>query len=149
MSNPKATPDESLVRAYLSSKYFFFLRGEEIDFFPEPTTDFLQFLAEEAAKTWAYIGAYNPGHARPSAQENAAAHRELQSTLEIHKLRYFEGRGVGEDGFSEPGYLVLNLTEERAKALAVRFGQYAILFGAEEKGRLLWLAGNLPADRDL
>ncbi len=98
-------------------------------------------LAEvHRSSTWTYITAYNPGSIAATSEQNEKQQQELQQALTEAKYLFYRGEGKGDDGWpAEASFMVLGVSETAAAALAGRFGQTAVLFGAWGKPvRLLW-----------
>lgn len=87
-------------------------------------------LDDSGAREWAYVTAYNPGEARPAAEENERAQAELIRRLDERGLGWLPGVGEARgSSWSEPSLLVLGVERAEASALGVAFGQWAILVG--------------------
>ena len=104
---------------------------------PVPETDLL------------IITAYNPGHRRPSQQENEKANQRLAQVIEKAGLTSYPALGRNEDGsHREPSFAValetgpLKYQLAFVSSLAGRAGQAAVFYWDcnARKGRTVWLA---------
>lgn len=105
-------------------------------------------LEAQGAGCWAFLTPCNPRSEPQSDHVNATRVAALRTDLDEHGYRYWEGAGVGEgtDWPPEPSFLVLGISRSVASELAVRYEQYAFVFG-ETGGRaeLVWTPVALPA----
>jgi hypothetical protein len=108
-------------------------------------------LARRGQRCWAYLHAVNPQSRQLSAEQNSRRHGQLAAELAALRgspagsapLEILEGASDADDGDwpAEPGFLVLGLALERARALALDFGQLAFVAGQRgERARLHWSA---------
>ena len=75
----------------------------------------------------AVITAWNPGFTRLSNIINRRRNDELRAQLELEPYEYWDSLNSAPDGsFSEPGFLIWEITQDRALALALNCDQFAI-----------------------
>jgi len=90
----------------------------------------------------AWLTAWNPASERRDEAANQAAQRLLVEQVEQHGLGWLSGRAEDPLGQwpDEPSLWVPGLAVSEACALALRFGQNALLIiGAEAVPRLVWV----------
>ena len=122
--------DARLVAAYRQTTFSADTSVGEVQIRPGGSSKALdRLLAEADVESWAHITACNPGSRSLSDEENLQRNDELRRSLEAGGLRYFPGAGRGDDGWTEPGFLVLGLSREDACSFGAEFGQNAIVFG--------------------
>lgn len=90
--------------------------------------------------TWAYLTAWNPLPQVLSLEQNRERNNDLKKMLEVSDITFSEGIGVSEDGmWSEESFLIHNISEDKAYDLAIKFGQLAFVYGAEnQKSKLVF-----------
>jgi hypothetical protein len=125
-----------LIAAYRAAVYEVDVDGKPMAFHvdePNPALD--EFLAKRGAATGVFVTAYNPRSQVQPEERNAAAHGALIEAVRRAGKQYAPARGrdAKDNGPTEAGLFVLDLSPDDAVALARRFGQYAIVFAA--KGR--------------
>jgi pimeloyl-ACP methyl ester carboxylesterase len=99
---------------------------------PSPTVD--RLLATHGAGGGVFITAWNPRSIVQAEARNEAAHDRLLGHLRGHGRRFLPHVGVGADpAWSEHGVFVLDLATDEALAVAVAYGQNAIVI--VQKGR--------------
>jgi hypothetical protein len=116
----------------------------------EPCPALDDVLEDYGCAAWAFISACNPGSLALSASENATRHARLIEAVNQLGLQWHEGKGVADTpGWpAEASLLILGISHGEALALAARFGQNAIVFGApREAVRLEYLIGNSADNR--
>ena len=93
-----------------------------------------QLLLRDAAISWAYVTAFNPGSQPLANEENLQRQRQLEDLLRRDGLVFFSGAGVGDDKQWPPeaSVLILGISQSRAIELAREFGQNAILAGGAD-----------------
>jgi hypothetical protein len=93
-----------------------------------------QLLQRNAATSWAYVTAFNPGSQPLANEENLQRQRQLEDLLLRDGLTFFSGAGVGDDHQWPPevSVLVFGIGQPRAIELAREFGQNAILAGGAD-----------------
>jgi hypothetical protein len=73
------------------------------------------------------LTAWNPGHERPSREENDAANEELRIELESRGPNPFQAVGVDPHSeHAEESWAVHGLSDDEARALGTAFGQVAV-----------------------
>lgn len=93
---------------------------------PSPTID--RLLAVHGAGAGVFITAWNPRSIVQAESLNQAAHDRLVDALIESGRRFLLHVGVGADpAWSEHGAFVLDLATDEALALALAYGQYAIV----------------------
>lgn len=105
---------------------------------PEPLAGWVS-AHNDAAPAW-LITAYNPGGEAASETDNRARQYVLDALLDRHGLERLAAvnRDTGGDWPNEPGWLVAGLEEGRARHLARRFGQAALVAVDRERVDLVW-----------
>lgn len=78
-------------------------------------------------ETAVIITAWNPGFARPSADENRAADARLVADLARSGYEFWSAVGESPSGdFHEDGHIVWGMPESLGRELARAYGQFAI-----------------------
>lgn len=98
-------------------------------------------LDRAGARCWAYVTAHNPGGRLRDAAANARDERRLEARVRDAGFAAIPGRGVGADGDWPPevSLLILDIALSDAVALAIEFGQEAIVAGVRgEPARLVF-----------
>lgn len=77
-----------------------------------------------------YLTAYNPYSRKTDRNLNIRAHKHLKNELTQMKLPFFEGVGGDPSGHwkAEPSFLVLGVTPETAKEMALKYKQNAVVW---------------------
>ena len=105
---------------------------------------FASWLKGQRISTWAIVTACNPG-SRLTQNQNAAQTRRLQEKIAQHAWRHAPARNCADAGDwpDEPGFCVFDADDSTLRALALEFGQTAIVCGSADDGRgeLVWLNG--------
>lgn len=133
---------EKLEQAYRATTYVAFPEAAEIRIRvgkSHPKLDTL--LRTHALASWAFLTACNPCSERLPDAENAQRMAALRSELNARGSLFCEGLGIGEgEGWpAEPSFLVLGITRDEAVETAVRYGQYAFVYGEfEGRAELVW-----------
>ena len=102
-----------------------------------------RLLEQHAAKSWAFITAWNPGSRPPSRAKNAARNRDLLALLRgrdyivLHGI----GRPRSRAWTPEASFLVLDLSVADALLLGAEFGQVAVVTGRRRGVASLRLCG--------
>ena len=108
----------------------------------EANPPFATWLRQQSASLWGIITACNPG-GKPTLQQNAVRTGILQKRIEARGWRHFPALNFADarDWPDEPGFCVLDAEVNVVRALAVEFGQVAIVCGSAEDGRgeIVWL----------
>lgn len=88
-------------------------------------------LARQAATTWAFLSAVNPGSTRLDEEENRRRTRRLAAAVARRGWTRYRGAGIDPSGRwpDEPSFLMLDAPLDEVVALAARFGQAAIVHG--------------------
>ncbi len=81
-------------------------------------------------RPFAIISAFNPQNRSLEAQQNRARDRQLYNELNSNRT-ILKARGC-LDGHCEDGYLVYDITEVEAIAIALQYDQYAIFYNSTE-----------------
>ena len=91
-----------------------------------------RLLLASAASQWAFVSASNPQSRELSGPENARRNDALKRALTEAGWRYLDALGVPDNAGwqAEHSVLVLDITREAAIALARRWQQRAIVYGA-------------------
>ena len=98
-----------------------------------------ELLEKHQARSWVFLTAYNPYSKQLADNENRARQRELLKILEDGRLRYFNGRGEGENWPFEPSVFIFDIERDRALQIARDFEQNAIVWGQmKEAAELVW-----------
>ncbi|MBY0227781.1 MAG: DUF3293 domain-containing protein [Gemmataceae bacterium] len=90
------------------------------------------------ADSWAFLTACNPMSETLPDEENAARTEALRRDLAAYRV--VDGEAASPDGtWREASFLVLEITLDDARALAVKHRQAAFLFGERgQPARLVW-----------
>ena len=122
--------DEDLETLYLSAIYQIQLPAALVRFrIGEPVP----------SRPFALITAYNPGRARPSADENASANERLESVIRSRGYTFAPAVGQSPDGgHSEPSFAVFEIPFAVAVKLAKDFAQGAFVWFDGDVARLAW-----------
>ncbi len=85
---------------------------------------------EKGRESAMYLTAYNPYSRKTDRNLNIRAHKHLKNDLTQMKLPFFEGVGGDPSGHwkAEPSFLVLGVTLETAKEMAVKYKQNAVVW---------------------
>lgn len=125
---------QELVEAYRRTTFDAATPQGTVEIRPEQVSEDLeQFLDAGGLETWAHVTAYNPRSVRLTDDENARRHDDLRRALEVLGFAHYPGTGRGDDGWTEPGFLVLGISREDAAQLGEEFDQNAIVFGVRSK----------------
>ena len=93
---------------------------------PSPTID--RLLTAHGADAGVFITAWNPRSIVQADYLNQAAHDRLVDALYERGVRFLQHVGVGADpAWSEHGAFVLDLASDEALAMALAYGQNAIV----------------------
>jgi hypothetical protein len=93
------------------------------------------------AERFAFITADNPRSQVLSAADNELRRHALINLLNAEKLYFLEGYGADKDEKwgREASVMILNIPEEKAREIARKFEQNAIVCGKKnEKIKLIW-----------
>jgi hypothetical protein len=80
--------------------------------------------------SWGFITAWNPASVPLDEQLNEERNRALAAALEGRSSKVYPALGRGDDGWDEPGFLVVGLSRDDMVALGEQWGQNAVLFCA-------------------
>jgi hypothetical protein len=133
-----------LEAAFLATTYRVETPGARFDLrIGLPDQAFEAFLNQQGASSWGIVTACNP-FGEPTLEENAQRHAALLARITALGLRYFSASNHADSGkwAVEPGFCVLDASEDELCRLAAGFGQAAIVFGqvGQGGGQLVWLA---------
>ena len=97
-----------------------------------------KLLKQFNVSSWCFITAWNPLSVELSADENLTRNENLKKNLA--KYQIFEGEGRDSNGKWQPerSFLVIGISRKKAKELAVKFGQRAIIYGESGKSAELF-----------
>lgn len=88
--------------------------------------------------SWAFITAWNPLPQIVSLEENKQRNKKLENDLNQLDLIYTNGIGVSKDGlWSEESFFIENISLDKARELAVKYGQLAFVFGYKNNKAVL------------
>jgi hypothetical protein len=135
-------PSPELLDAYRRTRY---LAGDGGAFATvgERSASIDALLATHGARSGAFVTAWNPGSGARDAAANHAANARLEADLA--PWRHLPHAGVGDGGWREEGFFVLDLPEAAAVERARRFGQVAIVAVRRGEPARLVLSGVAPA----
>lgn len=87
---------------------------------------------KNSVDSWAFITAWNPLPKIESLEENRQRNNKLENDIKQLGLVYMNGLGVSKDGlWSEESFFIENISLDKAKELAVKYGQLAFVFGTK------------------
>ena len=119
---------EELRRAYQDTEYLVTVGDRDIIARigqSDPGLDAL--MASRGVRQGVFIVAWNPGSRRRDDAANRAAHARLVRVLAERRLAWLPHTGRGTDGWREEGCFVFGLDDAGARALALQFGQIAVV----------------------
>jgi hypothetical protein len=123
---------EELSNAYYATKYLVYRNdGKKLILFASGTSeDVKDFLESHQAKTCAFITAYNPESKMLSNSENLRRQMDLICSVG-GKWVFYPGEGINDKGDwpAEKSILILDISLEQAREIALKFEQTAFLFG--------------------
>jgi hypothetical protein len=136
------TPSPELLAAYRRTRY---LAGDGGAFATvgERSGSIDALLEAHGARSGVFVTAWNPGSGVRDAAANRAANARLEADLA--PWRHLPHEGVGDGGWREEGFFVLDLPEGTAVDLARRYGQVAIVAVRRGEPARLVLTGVAPA----
>jgi len=89
-------------------------------------------VEKSSLASWAFITAWNPLPQIVSLEENKQRNKKLENDLNQLDLIYTNGIGVSKDGlWSEESFFIENISLDKARELAVKYGQLAFVFGSK------------------
>ena len=141
---------EELQRAYRNTDYLVVAGDRQIAARigqAEPAIDAL--LTAHDSRQGVFVVAWNPGSERRDDAANRAAHQQLVRVLAERRLAWLPHTGRGADGWHEEGCFVFGLDDAGARALALRFGQNAVVRIARGELSLAQLFGEDMLGDDL
>lgn len=119
--------DDELIRAYARTRWSVELPGRRVELAVGRPADLRGVRLPAAVVT-----AYNPRSERREAAENERAHHALRTDIQDRGLAHHStlatGTGPSDSGWDEPGLLVAGADRRWIVALAVRYGQNAVLW---------------------
>ncbi len=127
------TPDpqrtQALLQAYRDTRYEVLDGGELIVArIGERSAALDALLQRHGVQEGSFLTAWNPASEARSLEENTRAHHRLLDTLAHRGQRHLPHTGRSEDlNWSEEGVFLLGGSLQDAVALAVDFGQYALV----------------------
>ena len=140
---------DALMRAYQQTSFFADTsRGRLRLRIGESSGQLDELLASEAAGSWAYVTAHNPGSVPLSEDDNIRRQQRLERTVRERGFQFFRGEGIGDDGQwpPEPSLLIIGISRDQAVELGRRFGQRAIVYGETGRPAELLRVGRLNPD---
>ncbi|MET4700503.1 hypothetical protein ABIE65_003543 [Constrictibacter sp. MBR-5] len=127
--HPPGQSGRRLAAAYAATSYDVLADGRRVCVRlgrPAPALDAL--LARLGAASGTFVTAWNPRSRPRPSPVNARAHRRMAARLDAAGLRRLPHEGRSLDGrWRERGFLVLDLADRDALALAEAFGQNAVV----------------------
>ena len=134
--------DRQLIQAYLETDYTVFAEPPFSLRVGQPSAELLALLKRQKTDCSAFLTACNPLSQPLSADSNAVRQSELAEELKRRSLDFIDGAGQHpSNGWpAEHSFLVLGLTLEAAKTLAVRLEQNGLVWaGADGVPQLVLL----------
>jgi hypothetical protein len=125
----RITPD--LWAAYRATNYAIqYPEGELIVRIGLRNPELTALMAEQAARSGAYLTAWNPYSQIVTTEANAAANTLLESILDQAGLRHLPCLGQDPTGqwTAEPGFWILDADRRWLQRLGRRFSQNALVF---------------------
>lgn len=123
--------DATLLAAYRATCYRVFIQTSTLDLrIGELNSALDVILTQHQAVNAIWMTAYNPFSTPTPEPVNQAALMQLHAALSLQKLPIFPSRALADLGNwpDEAGYLVIGLTETRARYLLAPYRQHAILW---------------------
>lgn len=85
------------------------------------------------------LTAWDPGHERPTLEENQANNARLETDFRQRGWRYLTARGRNaENTHMEPSFAVFAAPEDEILGLARKYDQAAVFAWDGSEGRLIW-----------
>ncbi len=139
-----------LVEAYRSTRYRVVSSDDAVEaeaMIDMPSRELDLLLARHGAGCAVFITAWNPRSEAQGRAVNEAAQRRLEHELRLRGTRFLPHVGVGADPAweAERGVLALDLPPAEALALAVAYGQHAVVAVEPGQPARLLLTELMPA----
>ncbi|MEN0003788.1 MAG: DUF3293 domain-containing protein [Bacteroidota bacterium] len=140
MDDSSGMVDQALETAYRATNYIVFSPAFtiHIDAFHHALD---AWLSQYEYTRWCFITAANPKSQLLAAAANLQRNEQLKERLNQLGYSYFHGQGCSIEGNwpCEPSFWVPGIPKAAAIALAIAFGQHAIVYGAfAQKAKLIW-----------
>jgi len=125
------TPE--LLQAYMETEFFVLAEPAFKMQIGLHCPELAQLMTERNTKCAAFITACNPFSKQLHPEENEQRQQELKAQLKTRGLGSLDGIGqhTSNKWPGEYSYLILNLSRESAKVLAVQYEQNAFVWAAE------------------
>ena len=129
--------EDDLITAYNEAEYRVKGFSKPI-YIGQNTTDADNVLSKNNLTEWAYITAYNPMSCSLEEEENIRRNSELRKLVNDYIVIEGEGQDKQKEWPAEKSFFIAGISLDNAKALAVTFGQRAIVYGQlEQPARLI------------
>ena len=117
------------INAYLETDYRVFSNPPFILRIKQVSEPLAELFQQHKTNCAAFITACNPFSRKLDEAANAARQSELTKELTQRSLSFIEGEGRHPSGeWTEPGYLVLGLSLDEARALGRQYEQNAVVW---------------------
>ena len=123
---------EDLIKAYNEAEYRVKGFSKPI-YIGQNATDADNVLSKNNLTEWAYITAYNPMSCSLEEAENIRRNNELRKLVNDYIVIEGEGQDKQKEWPAEKSFFIAGISLDNAKALAVTFGQRAIVYGQLEQ----------------
>lgn len=120
--------EEDLITAYMNTEYRVEGFSEPI-YIGEHSEDADNILSKNSLTEWAYITAYNPMSRPLEELENVRRNAELRELVNDYIVIEGEGQDKLKEWAAEKSFFIAGMSLDNAKALAIEFGQRAIVYG--------------------
>jgi len=123
---------DNLIKAYNEAEY-------RVNGFSKPiyigkhSEDADNVLSKNDLTEWAYITGYNPMSCSLEEEENIRKNNELRELINDYIVIEGEGQDKQKEWPAEKSFFIAGISLDNAKALAVTFGQRAIVCGQLEQ----------------
>ena len=129
--------EEDLITAYMNAEYCVEGFSKPI-YIGQNTTDADNILSKNNLTEWAFITAYNPMSCSLEEEENIRRNSELRKLVNDYILIEGEGQDKQKEWPAEKSFFIAGISLDNAKALAITYGQRAIVYGQlEQPARLI------------
>jgi len=129
----KTLISQQLIDAYTSTSYVVESKPTFILRVACRSEELARLYAKTGQNSACFITAYNPWSVLLTTPHNVARQAELLNDLVAHKLNYVFGYGQGNDSeWIEPSILILGVSYDVSKELAVKHEQNAFLWCDEQ-----------------
>ncbi len=119
---------KSLLNEYLKTSYDVDSLGLKIKIY-QKNEELNRFLKEFNYDSWCFITAWNPYSKSLSKRENIIFNNNLKIDLMQYKIYPSIGRPRNTEWEAEESFFVLNINEQEAINLGIKFKQNAIVYG--------------------